>query len=222
MKIENVDHLDTGKRIFIELGTQLQIQIEGVAFRFKSTLVGIEPDNYLIIKTPGATPFGSIKHKLFRGSQFTVRYLARGTVFGFQSRLMGAISTPTKLLFLEYPNVVENCDLRSHERIDCLLPAKGNIKDKERQGIILDLSEGGCCYLIKALKGEELPSVQIDEQITLRCQFPGIEGEQVVSGKVRNIRRDEQGTALAIEFHEIAPEVQNIIVQYISTVKEFS
>lgn len=220
--LENVDHFYIGKRILLELGTQLQIEIEGVASRLKRTLVGMEPDNYLIIKTPGDPPFGSIKHKLFRRSQFTVRYLYRGTVFGFQSKLIEAISIPTRLLFLEYPNIVENCDLRFHERIDCLLPAKIKIKDEENHGAILDISERGCRYLIKALKGEKLPSVRIDEQITLRCQFPGIESEQVGTGKVRTMKMDERETDLGIEFHEIGPEVQNIIVQYISTAKEFS
>jgi len=222
MKTENVDHFATGKRISIETGTQLQIEIEGVAFRFKSTLVGMEPDKYLIIKTPMAPPSISIKVKLFRGNEIVVRYLNRGTVFGFQSKMIEAISTPIRLLFIEYPKIIEQYDLRSHERMDCFLPAKIKIKDKEKQGTIVDINERGCRCLIKALKGEKLPSLQIDEQIFLMCQFPGIDGEHVVSGKVKNFRRYEQGMALGIMFHEIDPEIQNIIAQYISTVKDLS
>jgi c-di-GMP-binding flagellar brake protein YcgR len=221
-KLENVDHLDTGKRILLEPGTQLQIEIEGVASRFKSTLVGIKPDEYLIVKTPKAALSGGVKNRLFRGNQIVIRYLYKGTVFGFQYKLVEAIFSPKQLLLVEYPKIIENCDLRSHERIDCLFPAKITIEDEERHGAVLDISQGGCRYLIKTLKGEKLPSVQIDEQVTLRCQFPGIEGEQILSGKVRNMKTDEQETALGIEFHEIAPEVENIIVQYISTVKESS
>jgi len=225
MNVENIDYFDTGKRISIELGTQLQIEIEGVAFRFKSVLIGMEPDEYLIIKTPmvpSDAPFSNIKHKLSRGSQIVVRYLYKGTVFGFQSKLIEAIFTPLRLLFIEYPNIIEHYNLRSQDRVDCFLPAKIKIKEEEKHGLILDISKKGCRYRIKALKDEGLPSIQLDEQITLRCQFPGIEDEQVFSGKVRNINRDKEETTLGIEFHEIAPEFQNIIAQYILNIKEFS
>ncbi len=222
MDIENIDY-NTGKRISIESGTQLQIEIEGVAYRFKSVLIGMEPDEYLIIKTPmvpSDAPFGSIKHKLFRGSQIVVRYLYKGIVFGFQSKLIEAIYTPIKLLFVEYPKIIEHHDLRSQVRVDCLLPAKIKIKDEEKHGVILDISKKGCRYRIKALEDEKLPSIQIDEKITLRLQFPGIEDEHLVSGKVKNISRDYQEMSLGIEFHEITPEVQNIISQYILAFKE--
>lgn len=222
MNVENGDYLNTGKRILIELGTQLQLEIGGVASRFKSNLVGIEPGEYLIIKTPTAAASDSIKKKLFRGNEIIVRYLYKGTVFGFQSQLIEATFTPISLLYVEYPKIIENHDLRSQERIDCFLPSKIKIRDEEIQGTILDINERGCRCLIKALKGETLPSVQVDEQVTLKCQFPGVGDEKVVSGKVRNISCDEHETALGIEFHEITPEVQKVIAQYISTVKEFT
>lgn len=215
-------HLDTGKRITIELGTQLEIEIEGVPTRFKSSLVGIEPDEYLIIKGPEAALYEILRNKLFRGTRIFIRYLCKGTLFGFRSKLLEAIFTSKQLLFVEYPKTIENYDLRSHERIGCFFPAKIKIKDEEKNGVILDISEGGCRCVIKSSDGEKLPSVQIDERIILRCQFPGTESEQVVSGEVRNVGMDKQKAVLGIQFHEIAPGLQNIIAQYISTVKEFS
>jgi len=216
------DQVDTGKRISIELGTQLEIEIEGVPTRIKSSLVGIEPDEYLIIKAPEAALPDSIKNKLFRGNQIVVRYLCKGTLFGFRSQLVQVTSTPIRLLFVEYPKTIEAYDLRSHERVDCFLPAKIEIKDEEKNGAILDISEGGCRCVIKSSEGEKLPSVQIGELITLSCQFPGTESEQVISGEVKNVGMDKQKAVLGIQFHEIAPGLQNIIAQYISTVNEFS
>ncbi len=226
MKDEKIAYFDTGKRLSIEPGGQLQIEIEGVAFRFKTTFVGMESDEYLIIKTPKVplnAPFSSIKHKLFQGNQIVIRYLYKGTVFGFQSKLIEALSAPKKLLFVEYPKIIEQYDLRSNKRIDCLLPVKANINDKEAPGVLLDITEKGCRYLIKAEKDEKLPSVKIDDQITLRCHFPGMSDEQVVSGSVRNINMDKQETTLGIQFQEMAADIMSIIVQYISTInKEFS
>ncbi len=219
MKIEDLD-FNTGKRISIELGTQLQIRIDGVDSNFKSTLIGIEPDKYLIINAPVTMlPYG--RHKFFRGNKIIVRYLYKGTVFGFQSELVEDIYTPLKLLFVKYPEIIEEHNLRSGERIDCFLPIKIKIKNEERDGVILDINKGGCCCVAKkAVEDKELSSVQIDEQVTLMCQFPQIEGEQVVLGKVKNIRRDKKQMTLGIIFHEIKPEIEDIIDQYILALKE--
>ena len=205
----------------MELGTQLQIEIDGVDFNFKSTLIGIEPDKYLIINAPVTSPYGSIKHKYFRGNKIIVRYLYKGTVFGFQSELVKDIYTPLKLLFVKYPEIIEEHNLRSRERIDCFLPIKIKIKSEERDGVIIDINKGGCCCVSKeAVKDKELLSVEIDDQVTLRCQFPQIEGEQVILGKVKSIRRDKKQMTLGIMFHEIEREIKDIIDQYVLAIKE--
>ena len=136
---------DTGKRIFIELGTEFQIEIEGITFRLKSTLVGMELGQYLIIKTPSfPSEVGNIKQKLFPGIEIVVRYLHKGTVFGFRTQLIEAFFTPRRLLFLEYPKVIEHYDLRSNRRVECIIPAKIILKEKETEGTILDINEKGC------------------------------------------------------------------------------
>ena len=222
-----VSESDTDEKLPLELGAEIQIEIDRVAFRFKSTFVGMEPGNYLIVKTPivpqGAR-FSALKNKLkrqlFTGCKIVVRYLFEGTIFAFQSLLLEAISVPGNLLFLDYPKTIQHPDLRSNERVACFLPAKGNIKDHETQGTILDISEKGCCYLIKPAKKDKLPSIYIMDQITLECEFLGDHGEQVVSGNVRNVNKDKKGTTLGVEFREIGVDIKSTIAQYVSNIKE--
>lgn len=220
MKTEDFD-FNTGRRISIEHGTQLQIVIGAVDGHFKSTLIGIEPDKYLIIDAPVTSPYCSIAQKLFRGNNITVRYLYKGTVFGFQSELIEDIYVPLKLLFVKYPELIAEHNLRSRERLDCFLPVKIKIKSEERDGVIIDINEVGCCCTYKkAIKDKILLPVEIDEQIALRCQFPQIDGEQLVLGKVKSIRRDKERMTLGILFHEIEPQIKDIIVQYIYAINE--
>lgn len=211
MKIEDFD-FNKERRISIEFGTQLQVEIDGVSFNFKSTLIGIEPNRYLIINAPVTLPYGSIKQKFFRGNKIIVRYLYKGTVFGFQSELIEDIYRPLRLLFVKYPEMIEEHNLRSQERIDCFFPVKIKSKSEERDGVILDISNGGCCCVSeKTVNDEELLPIQIDEEVALKFQFPQIEGEQVVLGKVKSIKRDKKQITLGIMFHEI----KDIIIQYI-------
>ena len=221
MKIEDIK-FNTGKRISIEIGTQLQIRIDGVASNYVSTLIGMEPDKYLIINAPLAL-LGYARQKLFRGSKIIVRYLYKGSAFGFKSELINDLYKPLKLLFVGYPEIIEEHNLRSGARIDCVLPIKMKINNDERNGVILDINETGCrCVVKKEEEDKELSYVQTDEQITLMCQFPLIEGEHAILGKVRNIRKDMKQMTLGIIFHEIEPEIENIIGRYILSIKELS
>ncbi len=217
-----VDSLVTEKHVHLEIGGLLQVEIKGIPARYQTTFIGMELYEYLIIKEP-AFPrkirVSGFKHKLFPGNEITVRYIYKGSVFGFQTKLIEALYTPKRLLFIEYPKAIEKHNLRSTKRIDCYLPAITKIKDKETQGIILDINKKGCRYMIKAAKDRKLPVVQKDDQIALRCHFPGNQDEQMVSGKVKNIKRDSQEMILGIEFLEMTVELHSIIEQYISTVK---
>ena len=220
MKIEDFN-FNTGKRLSIEIGTQLQIKIDGIDFNSTSTLIGMEPDKYLIINAP-ATLLVFAKQKLLRGSKILVRYLYKGSAFGFKSELIEDVYTPLRLLFVEYPEIIEAHNLRSGERIDCVLPIKIKINNDERNGVILDINKNGCrCVVKKAEDDKELSSVEIDEQVTLMCQFPQIAGEHAISGKVRNIRRDRKQMTHGIIFHDIQPEIEDIIGRYMLAIKEF-
>lgn len=216
------DNLGTEKRVSIELGGQLQVEIKGIPARHQTTFIGMELNEYLIIKEPNfphKLRISGIKHKLFPGNKITVRYVYKGSVFGFQTKLIEALYTPKRLLFIEYPKAIEKHDLRSTKRIDCYLPAITTIKDIETQGIILDINAKGCRCLIKAAKDMKLPVLQNDDQIALRCHFPGNKDEQMVSGRVKNINRENQETTLGIQFQEMTVELHSIIEQYISAVK---
>ena len=125
------------------------------------------------------------------------------------------------MLFLEYPEIIEVHNLRSGPRIDCVLPVRIKINDEERTGIISDINKEGCCCVAKKTEEDKkLSSVQIDEQVTLMCQFPHIEGERAIVGKVKNIRRDSKQMTLGIIFNGIGPEIEEIIGQYILVIKE--
>lgn len=220
MDIENFD-FHSGKRISIEIGTPLQIRISGVDFNYNSTLIGMEIDKYLIIKAPAALT-GLAKQKLFRGSKILIRYLYKGSAFGFQSELMEDLYTPLKLLFVGYPEIIERHNLRSGERIDCVLPITIKTHNDERNGIILDINKLGCrCVAKKEEDDKELSSIDIDGRITLICQFPQISGRHEISGIVRNIRRDRKQMTLGIIFNDVKPEIEEIIGRYIFAIKEF-
>ncbi len=220
MKGNELDFFEFGKRICLEIGLPIQLKLEGVAFPLQSVLVGMEIDEYLIIKIP--VQFANIKHKLFPGIDIVVRYLYQGIVFGFQTKLIEIISKPVKLLFLEYPRIIEHHELRSHKRAQSIFPATIRIKDKTNNGAIIDVSKNGCrCHMLSS-RSEHLPPVQIDDEISIMCKFPGVEGDHEVLGKIRNIKKSRNELIVGIEFLKLELEIHDLISQYIYAVEEFA
>jgi len=89
-----------GKRVAVELGTKIKLEFEGVEIPLQSSMIGLEHDNYIILKTP--EPFQRIEHKIFPGSELIVRYLSSGTVYAFQTRI---IATTLRNIDPRYPTV---------------------------------------------------------------------------------------------------------------------
>lgn len=200
----------------IGIGTQLQIKVGGVEERLKSVLIGMEVDEYLVMIAPVSTTFGSITQKFYEGNKITVQYLHGGTVFGFYSKIIGAINSPRKLLFVEYPNSVEKRNVRTSKRVDCLLPATIEIHKKAHRGVIRDISEGGCLCLIRYEKDKTLPSARVNSHISLRFQLPGVDGEQSALVEIRGVKLDIEGKTFGLRFLELPPEAQRQIGEFIS------
>lgn len=110
-----------GKILNIGLGTRLQVQLSGMEGQFRSNLVGMEPERYLIVQVPMMT---GILNKLQEGNRATVRYLYSGYIYGFSSTVMHFSTKPAPLLFLAYPKTVEIIELRKSKRVDCFFPGE--------------------------------------------------------------------------------------------------
>ena len=217
---ENIEYFEFGKDVSVSLGTEAQVEIEGVEFRAKSIFVGMDPDKeYLIMKFPyieGGTSL--IQHKLYEGNNVLIRYLHRGSVFGFQSKLLGTITTPRKLMFISYPKIIEEHNIRSEKRVSCYLPARIKTDDGENKGYVRDINRGGCQCVIKHSEVDRLKNFfKIDGEIGLTFLLPGVEGDQSLTGTIKNIERNRKEINIGVEFGEIKEDVKSKISEFCSS-----
>ncbi|MFZ5586210.1 MAG: flagellar brake protein [Thermodesulfobacteriota bacterium] len=125
-----------GNRLQAELGTPILLSLDGVESHLKSILVGMDPGAFIVIRAPKAA---GLESKYYEGNQGIVRYLWAGTVFSFQSSVLGHVNQPFPLLFLSYPRVVSRADLRREPRFDCYLPARLVAANNDFTGAVLDI-----------------------------------------------------------------------------------
>jgi c-di-GMP-binding flagellar brake protein YcgR len=203
----------------MEIGTTLKIQIEGTKSRMTSELIGVETGEYLVIKMPSVQFMGNLSNLLYKGNSITIRYLHKGTIFGFKSHINHFITNPAKLIFIEYPKRIESHDLRGHKRLDCYLPANAKIMDNIMAGTITDISKEGCHLIIDTEKVEVENSLilQVGSKVGISFQLPGVANKLAVTGNQKNVKKDRDRVSLGIEFNSMDIEMQEKLYDFLAT-----
>lgn len=189
------------ENFFCPIGTELIIQFEGDAAQLRSSLVGLENGEFLIIKAPKAP---GLQPLLMIDKPVKAIFLHNGTVFGFMSKILLSIMSPAPLFFIACPEKMQRHELRRNLRMDCSLPVVLRDKGKEHNGIIMDLSSAGCRVTI-AVDPENATDFKVDDTVELTCEMLGIDREKPIRGIVRNLSQDGKRTHLGCQFDTADP-----------------
>jgi len=206
-------------RINVSIGTPLLIQVEGIQGRLKSTLIGMDPGCYLIVKFPQL--FGLVG-KLTTGSNVIVRYISEGNIYGFESEVLETALKPGRIIFLKYPKVVETHCLRKFKRLSCSIPAVAELNEKGTyEGLILDISRGGCKFTINTPEETTIEDADLDITVNLSFQLPGLSDKYSLSGSIKSLNKDKSQISIGIEFIQANTEVLDKIDQYVDAIIKF-
>lgn len=207
----------------LEIGIRLLIDFDNLDVSFRSTLVGIEHGKYLLIKAP--SPFSQKDQDRFKVEDLIIKTLYKGTIYAFRSKLMAIIDKPSRLMFIEYPFKIEHHELRSHKRFKCSIVTQTQVMEKERGGVIENISEGGCLCVLETFPSDrDLAGNLVTDTIHFRCRFPGAQGEISFLGEIRNAKKKADEVAVGIKFvhPDNAENVKQIIGDYIRLIESSS
>lgn len=197
----------------IGMGTKLHAQfgVRGDDLKITTVLVGIVPEEYLIIRVP-AIP--GILNKLADGSPIIIRYIYDGNIYGFNSTILAYTHKPSLIAFMAYPTSIEIMNLRKSQRLECLLPAKIKTLEKTFTGVILDISSGGCRLYIEYGPGDS-PAVDVEQDVELSFQLTGKAEEQLVACKIQNLKKDSMLAEIGLQFNPEHRETLDNVNTYI-------
>jgi hypothetical protein len=197
---DDIERLDKRKRISADLATPLTLQFEMVRTRTRGTLVGMEEYEYLIIRINDSIE--SIASRFFKGNTVVVQYVHEGTLYGFQSQTLGSVAVPARLLFVSYPRIVSEQNLRVHQRVLCYLPATVDADGQAHDIIVVDVSAGGCqvACALDVESGNADPVLPRDSSVSVNLALPGVSDPLVLAGIVKNHRPHDDRDAFGIAF----------------------
>jgi len=206
----------------VTIGTELLAEFKDFSLRTKSELIGMKKGQYLVISTQHDMP--GMRAEALKDTPVIVRYLYKGSVFGFRTRVTGLIHSPDRLVFLGYPEKIEEFRVRASQRYECILPAMTVVDGIEGETVVVDISADGCKCTVKAsnLKDADkfYQSMDINREAALRVQFPGSPESYELTGSVKNISKDADKMAFGLLFGPIKTAAKEKLDEFISLISE--
>ncbi len=216
--VEKVTNPSSSTRLNIELGNHVLIKLPDMEATIKTALIGLEPQQYLIVRIPLGV---EIQKQLARHKKISVSYVSLGTTYGFDAEVLGITSDPVHLLFLSYPDVVTEQDQRLTPRVSCHVPASAVINQTRLNGIITDMSHKGCRFVVRIPAKITPYQVRILTDVNLSFALHGIDGSEELLGIVRNTSIDRFRIALGIEFEKLSSDMMAKIKNYLEKLIDY-
>lgn len=207
-----------GNRISLDIGSKIKMEFDQTDTSLVSSLVGMIPDEYLIVTTP--ISFSIVQTAMDSSNNIIIKYMNMGRLCMFSTKLQKAIDDPRHLLFLDYPSVIHYHELRRTKRTSVFIPCTLHLsRGPKLYGVLIDLSSLGCLCQIKAKSNAPLPSIGISTTVHLNCLLPGLNEDQEITGIVKNFRMSSTEAYIGIGFSGLQDYLKKAIERYLSSLE---
>ena len=192
---------------FLSVGLPLKISLSLGQQRvmYGSTLLGWKEHAWLVCELPS-----QLNHTadILAGTSCTVSYLFEGKLVGYKTEIRDLLLSPVPILFLAFPQNVEEMHLRKHARISSSEPALLTRADFGAHavsvlspsdyagGLVKDLSVSGCSITLAKTPVWIKPGATIH----LEFELPGLGHVTNVAGVVKNTEIGDGADVIGVEF----------------------
>lgn len=216
--LEDILELNKSEGIYIDIGTKMYIDIDGVNFSVSSIFIGMLKDEFMIVTLPKR--YKSVKNKLFPSNKMVVKYLYEGSVYAFQTSVIEMITNPIRALAIEYPRVIQQRELRVVKRNHVVIPGRIEAKQVEIPIVVFDMSKNGCRFKYHDDKTTMNP-LREGDLVRLYCQFPGMSQEAAAMATVRNVRREQDKLSVGVQYQDVTKEFLTPLMHFLYAIEDF-
>jgi c-di-GMP-binding flagellar brake protein YcgR len=211
---------EQSKILSLQYGTPLITTFRSDEKSLKARLVGVDPGELLVVRLPHKR---WVHEHLYEGNGVTFKTVSTSTgqVFGFRSNIIGNCVKPQLILAVTtYPDVIETFGLRKETRISCYLPCRLRGTNQETEAVVVDISTSGCRVSVAGQAASDL-FLNMDEQVRIGMAMLGMEGEQVLHGRIKNVSTDGDMMSLGLSFENMEQSVEESIRRYTEQVAKY-
>lgn len=191
-----MDQSNRSQRLFMELGTALQMEPETPDRAVSGELMGMRVGEYLIVRISDKN---FEKSRLKDKEHLRVKYILSNDVFGFKTHIIRTIQNPDYLIFLGYPQDVQSCNIRAKKRVECFLPAKLILDENQFSAIIMNINKNGCLIQV-----EDCPELDCCRTTPVTLSLPyGQFDTLTLTGEVRTESKQGRSSKFGILFDDL-------------------
>ena len=161
-------------------------------------LMGSAPPDFFIVRLPMDIDSRAIR----AGQSISAVYVRDGMAHKFDVTVLHCLPK-FQLLLLAYPEGDDFRKLRKEARVACRIPATASIEERAMKGLVTDISNHGCQFIVKIPTRFKLYRVSVLTDIRLSLSLFGPRQAAQLEGKVRNTNIDEFKIVLGIEFERL-------------------
>jgi c-di-GMP-binding flagellar brake protein YcgR len=203
-----------GVHLNISPGKDVVVQAPGAEQGYRGRIVGYAPYEYIIaqVRLPS-----SVRKTLSFGGQVVLKYLHKGTVYGFRASILNSVTAPAPLLILEYPDAIEKIELRRNSRHRCQIDGLLHTSDAERDCLVVNVSEAGCKVSARSDVRDSLKAAKVDDVLAVSMNL-GSSGMLKVPISVRSLSFEEGIVTIGSMFLDIRKEEVEMVQQYLEKI----
>jgi len=200
------------QRLFLELGTALQLSPDDPDRAVSGELIGMRVGQYLIVRVSEknwhkATPVPD--------ESLQVRYILSDDVLGFKTRILRTVQNPDYLIFLAYPQDVESCNIRSEKRVECFLPARMILDNHPMDTIVININKSGCLAQV-----EDCPKLDCCRLTPVTIKLPyGQFDTLTLEGDIRTETRKGNQAKFGILFQDLDGFSKKVLATLVPALK---
>ena len=184
----------------LPVGSEIQLVDPESKVRMQSRLIGWGENECLMLEQPRR---GDNAVQLAKGATVVGRGLYEGQIWGFRSTVLFQALQPFRILFLSYPEEIEELSLRKSPRIHTKLEVVLTVRKHEFEklkddpnaprGVIKNISMDGCSISCPF-------RIEVDMPVFISGELPNGKVMENILGFVRNVSQDHKENIYGIQF----------------------
>lgn len=201
------------------IGSAIHVIGENGQLKYRANVAGYD-SGILITSMPSSKQLQEdevVYSDLFQeGMKLLMRLIVEGTIYAFKSEVRAVNLQSCKLLMSSLPKNIQIRKLRQGVRYPCMLQAGVVLGETKYRGILLNISEGGCLFRMKATTKVDAIKALIEKEVTssLNVRFPFEDNNSSLYVKIKSVKEESSGDLLVgISFAE--KEASEVVRKYL-------
>lgn len=200
-----------GVQLEVVPGKEVIVRVPGLKQSYRGKIVGFDPFDFIIAKVRLPS---NVRNDLAFGGQLVMKYVHKGTIYGFKASVQNVVTSPSSLVIFDYPDMIEKLDLRQTSRHKCSIDAVLHTTDDEVDCLVVNVSESGCKISARAGSRSILTNTKVDDALIVSMNL-GKAGELKLAVAVKNIFREKGIVYFGCMFLDISKQEMATINTYL-------